>query len=221
MSPEKSRATNPLIEQMAADLQPVRTIKFRDGLILVALAVLATVLAVELVDGLWRGAWSGDASAFFLITNGLLLVLGCASASSVLNMATPRVGNPHEGPKWAMAMAAVLPLAAFATLLGHGRAQNFVGAALDDPYGLTCFGAGLLASMLTAGALIFWLRRGAPVSPTTAGLHIGVASTALGSVAYGLACPIDGVVHLGLWHAAPVVAGALIGRFALPPLLRW
>ena len=221
MSPEKSRAPNPLIKQMAAELQPVRTIKFRDGLILVALAVLVTVLAVEFFDGLWRGAWSGEASAFFLITNGLLLVLGCASANSVLNMATPRVGNAHEGPKWAMAMAAVLPLAAFATLLGHDHAQNFVGAALDDPYALTCFGAGLLASLFTAGALIFWLRRGAPVSPATAGLHIGVASTALGSVAYGLACPIDDVVHLGLWHAAPVMVGALIGRFALPPLLRW
>ncbi|WP_209348730.1 DUF1109 domain-containing protein [Pontixanthobacter sp. CEM42] len=218
MSPDDKRVTpNPLIEQMAADLQPVRSIKFRDGLILVALAVVVTVLAVELFDGLWRGAFAGQASAFFVIGNGLLLILGCASANSVLKMAAPRVGNSHDGPKWAMAMAAVLPVAAFITLLGHDHGMS----ALDDPYGLTCFGAGLLASVGTAGALIYWLRKGAPVSPNLAGLHVGVASTALGSVAYGLACPIDGVVHLGLWHAAPVVVGAIIGRYALPPLLRW
>ena len=212
-----NRAPNPLIEQMAAELKPVRTLKFRDGAILVALAVLVTVLGVEIFDGLWRGIVEGRASAFFIIGNGLLLILGVASANSVLKMAAPRVGNSHDGPKWAMAMATVLPLAAFATLAGHDHGLSL----LNDPYGMTCFVAGLMASVVTAGALIYWLRKGAPVSPNTAGLHIGVASTALGSVAYGLACPIDGVVHLGLWHAAPVVVGAIIGRYALPPLLRW
>lgn len=212
-----NRVPNPLIEQMVADLKPVRTLKIRDGAVLTALTLLVTVLAVELFDGLWRGIMAGQASPFFLIGNGLLLVLGIASAHSVLSMATPRVGNSHDGPKWAMAMAAVLPLAAFVSLAGHDHA----GSALNDPYGLACFGASLVASVLTAGTLIMWLRRGAPVSPEMAGLHLGVASTALGSVAYGLACPLDSVTHLGLWHAAPVVVGALIGRYALPPLLRW
>lgn len=217
MKPETGRRPNPLIEQMAADLQPVRAIRFRDGAALVALAVIVTVLGVELFDGLWRGIARGEASPFFMIANGLLLVLGIAAASSALKMAAPRVGNSHDGPRWAMAMAAVLPLAAFLTLLGHDHGVS----ALDDPYGLSCFGSGLLASGLTAGVLLFWLRRGAPVSPRLAGLYIGVASTALGSVAYGLACPIDSVVHLGLWHAAPVLAGGVIGWLALPPLLRW
>ena len=218
MSTERKRVSpNPLIEQMTADLQPVRSIKFRDGLMLVVLAIIITLLGVELVKGLWLNGLTGDASAFFIITNGLLLILGCASVSSVLKMAAPRVGNSHDGPKWAMAMATVLPLAAFVTLLGHDHGTSV----LNDPYGLNCFGAALLSSVGTAGVLIYWLRKGAPVSPNLAGMHIGVASTALGSVAYGLACPIDGVVHLGLWHAAPVVVGALIGRYALPPLLRW
>ena len=156
-----NRVNNPLIEQMAAELQPVRAMKLRDGAILIALAVLVTILGVEVFDGLWRGILDGQASPFFLIGNGLLLILGIAATHSVITMATPRVGNSHEGPKWAMAMAAVLPLAAFVTLLGHDHAMALV----KDPYGLTCFGAGLLASVLTAGALIGWLRRGAPVSP--------------------------------------------------------
>jgi hypothetical protein len=212
-----NRVPNPLIEQLAAELQPVRSIKFRDGLVLVSLAMLVTLLAVELLHGLWRGAWTGQASAFFVVTSGLLLILGCASTNSVLKMASPGVGNNHDGPKWAMAMLAVLPIAAFVALLGHERGLT----SISDHHGLSCFGAGLAASLLCAVALVFWLRRGAPVSPSTAGLYIGVASTALGSAAYGLACAADGVVHLGIWHVAPVLAGALIGRFLLPPLLRW
>ena len=212
-----SRVPNPLIDQLTADLEPVRRMRLRDGIMLAALALLVTIAGVEIFDGLWRGILAGEASPFFLIGNGLLLILALASTHSVLTMASPRVGNNHDGPKWAMAMAAVMPLAAFVSLAGHSHPME----GFSDPYGMTCFGAGLLASLLSAATLVFWLRRGAPVSPRLAGLHLGVAATATGTLAYGLACPIDSVTHLGLWHGAPVVAGALIGRFALPPLLKW
>jgi hypothetical protein len=116
-----------------------------------------------------------------------------------------------------MAMVAVLPLAAFASLLGRHPGEALIG----DHHGLACFGAALVTSLLVAGTLVFWLRRGAPVSPATAGVHIGVAATALGSAAYGLACTLEGLVHLGFWHVMPVVAGAIVGRVVLPSLLRW
>ena len=146
-----NRTPNPLIEQMAAELQPVRSIRLMDGLVLAVLAALVTVVAIELVQSLWRGAWAGEASAFFLITNGLLLILACASTSSVLRMANPHVGNNREGPKWAMAMLAVLPIAALATLLGRDNPL----AAIGEHHGLSCFGAGLAASLLSAAMLTF------------------------------------------------------------------
>jgi hypothetical protein len=212
-----NRSPNPLIEQMAAELTPVRSISRRDGLLLLCAATLLTIAAVESFAGLWRGAWTGQASAMFVVTNGLLLILGCASASSVLRMASPRVGNRHDGPKWAMAMTAVLPLAALAALAGHDHSL----AQISDPYGLKCAGAVILTSVLFVATLVFWLRRGAPVSPSTAGLHVGVAASALGSGIYGLACPLDGVVHLGIWHVLPVGLGAVVGRLLLPAFLRW
>ena len=47
MTPETGRrAPNPLIDQLAEDLAPVRTLKLRHGLALVTLALVATVLAV-------------------------------------------------------------------------------------------------------------------------------------------------------------------------------
>lgn len=211
------RSTNSLIEQMADELEPVRPLKIRDGILLVVAAVAVTVLGVAFGPGLWSGLLSGKASMFFVVTNGLLLILGCAAASSVIQMANPRVGNQHDGPRWASLMVAVLPVAAFLALLGHEHPMG----PLTDTHGLKCFGSAMLASTITAVALFLWLRRGAPVAPATAGLHLGIAATALGSAAYGLACPLDGAIHLGLWHVAPVLLGALLGRYLLPALLRW
>jgi hypothetical protein len=211
------RSTSTLIDAMAAELEPVKPLRLRDGVVLVTAAAAVTLIAVALLTGLWRGIWDGTASAFFFTTNGLLLVLGCASAASVLRMARPRVGNHHDGPRWASLMVAVLPFAALVSLAGHEHGWS----ALAAPHGLECLGAGLLASTLSAGALFAWLRRGAPVAPATAGLYLGIASTSLGSAAYGLACPLDGAVHLGIWHVAPVAIGALIGRFLVARLLRW
>lgn len=212
-----NRINQDLIDQLAGELQPVRAFKMRDGLLLVALATLVAVLLVHVIDGIWSGILQGQASAFFMITNGLLIVLGAASATSVVTMASPRVGNRHDAPRWAMAMAGVLPVAALVTLAARQSGAELLG----DPYGLKCALAALATSLVTAAALLFWLRRGAPVSLGTAGLHLGVAAGALGSAAYGLACPIDGIVHLGIFHVAPVFLAGLIGRLAVPPLLRW
>lgn len=212
-----SRSTNQLIREMADDLQPVETLRRRDGLLLVLAAALATVIAIEFIVGLWRGALAGEASTFYVLTNGLLLILGCAASSSVLRMASPQVGNQHEGPRWAALAVAVLPVAALLALLGHDHPTDELNAL----YGLKCMAASVGAASLIAAALITWLRRGAPVSPATAGTHLGIASTALGSAAYGLACPLDGTTHLGIWHVLPVVIGAIVGRYAIAPLLRW
>ncbi len=208
---------DPLIERLAGELEPVRVPARREGLAWVALAVAATVLAIELIEGLWRGIASGEASAMFWIANGLLLVLGLAAATSAVTMAGPRVGNAHEAPRWALAALGVLPLAVLATLATGGESHS----PLADSHGLACALAGLAAGVLTAVTLVLWLRRGAPVSPAAAGLHTGLAAGALGSAAYGLSCPIDGAAHLGIWHVLPVALAAAIGRLAIPPLVRW
>lgn len=212
-----NRVPNPLIDELAANLSPVRPMKLAHGIALVALAVVGTILAVELLDGLWRGVLSGHASAFFFIANGMLGLLGVATALAVVRMAGPRVGNSHDGARWSLAMFAVLPVAALVMLGFHGDPHEVT----HDPYGLDCFLAGSAFSVLTFAALVGWLRRGAPVSPTLAGTFTGIAAGALGSFAYGLACPIDTLSHLGIWHALPVALGALVGRLGVPPLVRW
>lgn len=212
-----NRVPNPLIDQLAAEMEPVKLLKTRDGLALIALATLATVLLVTFFHGLWMGAVTGSASVIFYVAHGLILLMGLASATSVLAMARPQVGSHYDGARWTMAMVGVIPIVAISTIaFGTGSAQT-----MTDPHGLNCMLASLSAALVSGTALVFWLRRGAPVSLNIAGWHTGVAAGALGTVAYGMSCSNDGLAHIGVWHIAPIVIAAMIGRLAVPKLIRW
>jgi hypothetical protein len=206
-----------LIAGLTEELAPVRSFQRRDGMALVAVAALVTLAVILVIEGLWVGAFQGEAAPFFWVTNGLLLLLGMASAGAVIAMASPGVGNRHDAPKWSSAMIGVLPLAALISVVSHGGEMT----GFNDPYALHCFAASLMAATVTGGALTMWLRRGAPVSHEAAGWFTGIAAGALGTLLYGLSCPVDSVMHLGIWHVAPVAVAAIIGRLVVPRLIAW
>lgn len=212
-----NQSTDKLIQQMAGELTPVKPLQRRDGLLLAIGALLITVIMIDMGAGFWRGIALAEASIFYLLTNGLLLLLGVGATHSVVRMANPQVGNQHDGPLWVLMAVALLPFAALPTLLREAGA----GASFHAVAGIECTALSLASSVLVVAALFIWLRRGAPVSPAKAGLHLGVAATALGAAAWGLACPIDTELHLGIWHTIPVFVGALFGHFAMPSMLRW
>lgn len=207
-----------LINALIADLQPVRPLRRAEGSALVLVAVVLTGLIELAINGLADNVRDGTVSPMFLLANGLLLLLGIAASASTIAMASPRVGNRHDGPGWAMAMAGVFPVATVILLAVHHADWPHL---LDVAQGWHCFVEATLTSLLIAGALLFWLRRGAPVSPRTAGLHLGVGAAALGTAVFGMSCPVDSIYHLGIWHALPLALGALAGRFLVPTLLRW
>jgi Uncharacterized protein conserved in bacteria len=208
---------NPLIAQLAGELEPVRPLRMRHGLAVVAVAIVLTIAAVALWQGLWSGPAKGHAAAIFFVANGLIALVGLASARTVVRMAAPRVGVRQDGARWLLAALAILPVTALLSAALKGAVGSY-GHAAD---GLTCFIAGTASGVGVAAALIFWLRRGAPVAPNVAGFYTGVAAGALGSFAHGLSCPFDTIGHLGIWHVAPVAASAALGRLAVPVLIRW
>lgn len=212
-----NRSTNALIEQLAEELTPVPPMRPRRGLIMAAGAGVATLAAVWLVAGLWSGPLAGEATPFFFITNGLLLLAGLAAATATVALANPAVGNRQNAPGWAAAALAILPMTALLITLASGAGL----AGLVDPYSIHCLTSASAASALSFVALAYWLKRGAPVSTASAGLCAGVAAGAIGSFVYGLSCPIDGVEHLGIWHVAPVAICGALGRLILPRLIRW
>ena len=206
-----------LIAGLTEELAPVRSFSERDGMTLVVVAAVATFLGVLAIEGLWIGAFQGEAAPFFWVTNGLLLLLGLASAGAVIAMASPGVGNSHDAPKWSFAMLGVLPLAALSSVVSHDAG---IGA-LNDDAALHCLSASLIAAAAIGGALTMWLRRGAPVSQQAAGWFTGIAAGAIGTLLYGFSCPVDSVTHLGIWHVVPVAVAAIAGRLILPKLIAW
>lgn len=207
-----------LIASLADDLQPVRVLHRRDGLLRTALVVALAVVAVLIVNGPRPGLSDGQFSVFFLLANGVLVMLGISAAVATVAMASPGVGNRHDGPRWASLVAGVMPVAALALLAIHWRQWNELMHPLD---GLHCFIEGSVTALVVAVPLLLWLRRGAAVAPRQAGTWLGVAAGALGSAAYGLSCPADSLYHLAIWHFLPVVLMGAVGRFAVPALIRW
>lgn len=216
---EKHTNRSDLIAAMTEDLTPVKRVKAGEGLALIGFAtVIAAIVAIAAFEW-WDGLLTGEASGYFLITHGLLLTLGAASAVALTRSAMPRVGPRSSAPAWGSAMLAILPAGAIIGLLQGSEPHAHSG--LNDPVALYCVTASLAAASLVAIASTLWLRRGAPVAIERAGWLTGLAAGSLGTVAYGITCPLDTYSHVGLWHVAPVAISAVIGRFAIPPLIRW
>lgn len=212
-----NRAREDLIAGLTEELEPVRAFRPRDGFAIVAVTAIVSFALTQLGEGVWMEGVAGGASPFFWVTNGLLLLLGFAATVTVIAMASPSVGHKHETPKWGAAMVSVLPLAALISITS--RPEGF--AVLQDGYVWHCISSSMLASALTLIGLALWLRRGAPVSINMAGWFAGLAAGAIGTVVYGLSCPVDTIAHLGIWHTTPLFAMAVIGRIAIPRIISW
>lgn len=212
------RTSDALIAELVGDLEPVRPLRFGEG---IAATLAAAALSAGVVLALlgMRADWrAGVLDPMELVASGLYGGLGLAASVTVILMSRPQVGNDHGGWRWAAAMAGLLPLAGLGAALGRGGA-GMSGEVMR--HGAECFAVGAAASLLVFAALTLWLRRGAPTAPARAGLVTGVAAGAFGSFAVSLHCPDGDIVHVGLWHGATVLAMAALGRALVPRLVRW
>ena len=216
-SSPNSRSREQLIAALTEDLTPVRRVKPVQGAALIGAATLIAGLASIAYFGFWTGMISGEASGYFWITNGLLAVLGAVATAALVATAFPRVGANSNAAMWGAAMIGVLPVAGLLSLLSTVTSKR----AEPVLWYWECAAYGLIAGLLVAIASVIFLRRGAPVSMERAGWLTGIAAGALGSLAYGITCPLDTEIHLGIVHIAPVAIAALAGRLVVPRLIRW
>jgi len=217
MTKPKSRAD--LIAALAEDLAPVRRVRPWEGAALIAIATLVAAIAASAMFTFWSGILTGEASPFFWIANGLLLLLGAASTAALVAGALPQVGARPNAPAWAFAMLGVLPLAALIQIARTPGAHRHEG--LADPAAWHCLSSALATGLVVAIAAVLFLRRAAPVALARQAWLTGLAAGALGSLAFGITCPVDTIAHLGLWHVLPVPLAALAARVAVPSLIRW
>lgn len=211
-----------LIASLTEDLTPVKAIRPREGVAMIVFGGIIASLACVFIFGFWTGMFTGQASGFFWITNGLLAICGAASTAALAATGVPKVGARSTAPAWATAMLAIMPLTAIITFLtlepGHNHVGHLMQPSMAD---LKCAACALAASFVVSAACVIYLRRSAPVSLESAGWLTGLASGSLGALAYGITCPLDDITHLGIYHVLPVAAAAIISRYAVPPLIRW
>jgi hypothetical protein len=205
------------ISDLVDDLQPVRNLNTKRGLMLPAIFTGIALLVVGTQMG-WRSDLiAGRPSEMFLLRAGILALLGGASAHAVIAMASPAVGKHSD--RWQMALAAALlfPLAAIIAVMGGNWGTNVQ----EISYGAECLAMSMFGGLGTAIPAVMWLRKGAPTSLERAGWLTGIASGALGAFAYNFHCPNSDIVYTGVWYSIAVGTCAISGRLIVPRLIRW
>jgi hypothetical protein len=205
------------IANLVDELEPVKPMRTGHGILAIGSIMVVVGGLIAAQKGMRADVMAGDPDPMFLLRAGLLLLLGCGCGWAVLNMASPSVGRQGQSWKMAIAAAALVPLAALVVAM-TGR---FDVALSNMRYGMDCLMFSGIAGLATAVPMVLWLRKGAPTSPERAGWLTGVAAGGLGAFAYGLHCPFNDLVYIGLWYSLTVGVCAVIGRMVVPPLIKW
>ena len=207
-----------LLDRLAGDLTPVRRIDPKQGWLIAVAGTAVAVAVVALQFGLRDDVMAGEPLGIVMLRAGALLLLGFAALAAVVDSARPRVGRrSSSGWKWALAGAALFPAVALMVAMTEGMPMDDIMSE-SVPY---CFGISSVAAMAIGGAVTAWLRRGAVTVLERTGWLTGLAAGAFGTFAYSLHCPSATITYVGLWYTAAIALCAVVGRLAVPRVLRW
>src|SRR3546814_457836 len=187
----KDASFDDLIDELAGDLTPVRPRRVARGSMWVAAGWVAGAAALLLLFGLRQDLAGRGMPPLSMLAFWLTAATGLAATWSALRMGLPGVGRDYGGWRWAVGASLSLPLAALAACIADGHAA--MEAARQD-FGLRCLLQGVASGLGVGAALFFWLKAGAPTSPTRAGWVIGIAAGAAGAKIVALHCQTDAVV---------------------------
>jgi hypothetical protein len=208
---------DPLLDDLVADLSPVRLIRPRQGGLLVVAAVTLCATAVAALWGFRSDVVALAPANIVILRSAALLLVGTATLAAALISARPGVGGRAQGWQWAVLAAGAIPVAALWGAL-HGEARLTDVMSNSVPW---CFAISLSSAAVIATTITAWLRRGAVTEPNRAAWLTGIAAGALGTFAYNLHCPSSTIFYTGLWYTLTVMISAVASRLILPRLLRW
>ena len=210
------------IGRLVRDLQPVRRIKAREGVVLALLVAASCMAAIAAGLGIRGDLANGVPHWMFIVRSATLLTLGIGAAIAAITAASPRVGAVRtRWWRWALGFALLYPAGALLTVLISIDTAGQAVRALDPRYGLQCLRMSGLCALVVGTAMVAWLRRGAPVQAGRAGWLVGLASGSLGAAAYSIACSENAVLYIGTWYTLAIATSAVAGRLVVPRMLRW
>jgi hypothetical protein len=143
-----------------------------------------------------------------------LIVAAVSSAAAALALAIP--GEPVRW--WRRAAPAVALGAWLAWLAGELMPLAAAGGAHWPEAGWGCVGKAFAIGITPGLLLAIMVGRSAPGDVRGTVTFAAMAAAAVGALGVELTCPLNGPMHLLLWHAGPVMVvvllAALFGRAA-------
>ena len=156
------------IASLVDDLEPVRPMSLRHAVVAPAMLLGVAMAVILSVKGMRPDLLAGSPHPMFLLRGGTLLLLGAVCGTTLLSMASPGVGRYGHGWKIAVAAALLFPITAMIV------ATTGEMPAMES--GLQCLIYSVATGAATAMPMVYWLRRGAPVSLERAGWLTGLAA---------------------------------------------
>jgi len=211
--------TNDLIKGLVRNLEPVSplplpTVRLRRWM----LASVAASAAVVAVIGRRADLATMMFAQPFQAHVAFLVVAAISSAAAALALAIPG----ESVSRWRRAAPLIATGAWLAWLAGEVLPLAAAGGATWPAAGWGCVAKSFAIGAAPGLLLAVMVGRGAPADVRATVTFAALAAAAVGALGVELTCPLDGPMHLLLWHAGPVMAlvmlATLFGRTAFAAL---
>ena len=206
--PDHETLHDALVDRMIADLRPVRRIWPLS--VRLALWIALEVAVLLLIVGHTPRADLAQQvrDPWYLVGVGIFALAGVIGASFAL-----RAAVPGREPR-AMEIGFLLVLTvASAFLLLHEPFNASLSVGKFIATGLPCALGIMMFAALPWFALLWAVKRAAPLSPGLDGALIGAAAFLCSFALMRVDCPIDEGLHLFMWHFLPAVGGIALSAF--------
>jgi|SRR5262245_91936 len=202
-----------LVDRLVDDAAPVRRLWRPETRLLVWLAIVLPVVALPATRVLRDDVTQRLQAPAFLLEEAAMLVAAALLALAALRGAIP---GRRAGTAVSVAAGATLTLAG---LLVFSKPM-FVSWTPDVflMIGWPCIWRAFAWTIVPWAVLIVAVRRGAPFGSRWTGALVGAAAWGLTFVAIRLCCQTEELLHLGVFHVLPLVAGTLLSA-ALAPII--
>jgi hypothetical protein len=196
-------ALSRLAKGLAADLQPTRPLAPAGSYLIAFAGIFASIVAL----GVYLAGTFALRAMSPIQTVSVLCALGaCASllAWSLVHQMVP--GSRHRFRPEFLPAAVIVMLSLVLAVVFQFRDET-----LFWRQGWACLRLGLPFALLAAAPFWLLLRRGAVLSPRTAGAAAGLLAGLAGTSVLEIHCPNLGLAHILMWHLGVAVLGALGG----------
>lgn len=208
-----------LIDELAADLEPVRPRRlWADLLVLAVIAALelALLFALGIAHLDLERIATQPSMGWRLVSLGVISLLSGYLAVRSFDPAY----SPKHALRW-LALIVALCLAYGLITSGPPAGTDNLLQRLDWRSGIQCAVQIVVLSLPPLAALAVLCRRGAPTDLRRTPLLSGVAAAAWGAFVFVFACPFNDPLYILVWYGIACGIVTFSARLMMPRLARW